>query len=169
LHLAFRLSRNMHVAMAASMDSILHCHHQSVRSQILEIVTYMHHAAPPEPRVRLFGSNSPSSGLLEVYRNGTWAAVPLSVMPSWGSEVVCQELGYARGFGYYGCIFASFGHGPWVSLTCGNARLASIADCQMSNFGYSYPGCGYHTNIVCTNLPQGTIEPDTHILLGGGS
>ena len=104
-------------------------------------------------KIRLVGSNSSTSGHVEVKRDGgRWGSFS-PCKGHWGryeADTACKMLGYARGKANIG---NSFGHGSgpiWLNdLQCtGHER--NINWCVMSEWGNNQDGCTHHDDAGLT-------------------
>lgn len=93
-------------------------------------------AGSPVP-VRLAGSSDPAQGRLEVLRQGVWAAVgdEVTFNQATMAEVVCRQLGYARGLLTLGLLFfPKPSTAPvWQRGPSCTGNESSVVDCAWSN------------------------------------
>uniref|UniRef100_A0A3P9CS95 SRCR domain-containing protein n=1 Tax=Maylandia zebra TaxID=106582 RepID=A0A3P9CS95_9CICH len=100
--------------------------------------------------IRLAGSQSPSSGRVEIYHNNSWGTVCDDGWDINDAEVVCRQLVYGTALAAPKEAHFGEGSGPvWFDgVACfGNER--SITQCQLGEFGSS---CRHHKDagVICS-------------------
>ena len=96
-------------------------------------------------RVRLVGSQSPRSGRVEVYYNGTWGTICDDRFTDAAARVVCYMLGY-RGIGQSLSNHYGAGRGRiWLDNVRCNGTETDIADCKHNDWGRN--DCTHHEDV----------------------
>uniref|UniRef100_A0A3B4FI03 Soluble scavenger receptor cysteine-rich domain-containing protein SSC5D n=1 Tax=Pundamilia nyererei TaxID=303518 RepID=A0A3B4FI03_9CICH len=135
------------VACSGSESSITECQHRGFGTH-----NCGHHrdAGVICSGIRLAGSQSPSSGRVEIYHNNSWGTVCDDGWDINDAEVVCRQLVYGTALAAPKEAHFGEGSGPvWFDgVACfGNER--SITQCQLGEFGSS---CRHHKDagVICS-------------------
>uniref|UniRef100_A0A3B4FIA4 Soluble scavenger receptor cysteine-rich domain-containing protein SSC5D n=1 Tax=Pundamilia nyererei TaxID=303518 RepID=A0A3B4FIA4_9CICH len=137
------------VACSGSESSITECQHRGFGTH-----NCGHHrdAGVICSGIRLAGSQSPSSGRVEIYHNNSWGTVCDDGWDINDAEVVCRQLVYGTALAAPKEAHFGEGSGPvWFDgVACfGNER--SITQCQLGEFGSS---CRHHKDagVICSAI-----------------
>ena len=116
--------------------------------------------------VRLVGGQTPDSGRVEVYRNGTWGTVCSYSWDLRDGQVVCRMLGYTSA-----AEVKEYRPGTKPKRLCGlecNGKENSLFDCPISPFmrigNYRYYD---DAGVTCLNITTGkkcTVHFDTKLV-----
>uniref|UniRef100_A0AAX7W4V4 Soluble scavenger receptor cysteine-rich domain-containing protein SSC5D n=1 Tax=Astatotilapia calliptera TaxID=8154 RepID=A0AAX7W4V4_ASTCA len=135
------------VACSGSESSLTECQHRGFGTH-----NCGHHrdAGVICSGIRLAGSQSPSSGRVEIYHNNSWGTVCDDGWDINDAEVVCRQLVYGTALAAPKEAHFGEGSGPvWFDgVACfGNER--SITQCQLGEFGSS---CRHHKDagVICS-------------------
>ena len=108
-------------------------------------------AAVPTTLARLAGSTSVNQGRLEVYKDGTWAAVAAASNPAGLAGVACRQLGFSTGVAIRASIFHPFGRTPqWSTWDCAGTE-DSLLGCPTTGNLMQDPS--YDWNVACSSEP----------------
>ncbi|XP_025756230.1 deleted in malignant brain tumors 1 protein [Oreochromis niloticus] len=137
------------VACSGSESSLTECQHRGFGTH-----NCGHHqdAGVICSGIRLAGSQSPSSGRVEIYHNNSWGTVCDDGWDINDAQVVCRQLVYGTALAAPKEAHFGEGSGPvWFDdVAClGNER--SITQCQLGEFGSS---CRHHKDagVICSGV-----------------
>uniref|UniRef100_A0A3Q4HV68 SRCR domain-containing protein n=1 Tax=Neolamprologus brichardi TaxID=32507 RepID=A0A3Q4HV68_NEOBR len=100
--------------------------------------------------IRLAGSQSPSSGRVEIYHNNSWGTVCDDGWDINDAEVVCRQLVYGTALAAPKENHFGEGSGPvWFDDVACSGNERSITQCQLGEFGSS---CRHHKDagVICS-------------------
>ncbi|XP_043957309.1 galectin-3-binding protein A-like [Gambusia affinis] len=120
---------------------------------------------PKEGNVRLFGSESPSEGRVEIYHDGKWGTVCDDNWDMAEAQVVCRQLNFPGAKSVV--IGKDYGKasGPiWLDEIACTGKEKQLVSCQFSGWGKTDCTHKEDVGVICESRNDVTLSDSTHSL-----